>query len=536
MRRGGDGPVMSRLLMVGSLARNLRGFLSTPLASEAAESTIRAQLRQRDASFVAFAARAIYGNPGSPYLALLREAGCELGDLRALVEREGVEGALEALRDAGVYVTFSEFKGRAPIARGRLRLQVAESAFDNPSIRAQYALRTGGTGGVGSLVQLDLRHLASRAAHCSLMLSAYGLAGAAGAIWASGGFAVVFLLKYAKAGLPLERWFSFLSARDLPISYTLGTCYLQGLARLAGRPLPRSTPTPFARAEGVASWAARRQDERGRCLVVTFASSAVRVSRAAQELGVGLDRTAFITVGEPITPARRASIEASGATVIPRYGFTEGGVIGYGCLDPTEADDLHLFRNALALIQMARTVPGTSEAVPSYLFTALLPDSPKVLLNTEIGDFGGVVTRSCGCPFDKAGLTTHLSNIRSFEKLTGEGVTFVGSDLIRMLEEVLPARFGGSATDYQLVEEDDRTGLRSLTLVVDPRLGTIDEADAVRTLLDGLARGGDRDQVWSRIWSQAGTIRVRREAPLATARGKMLQFHLRPRGETRTPA
>jgi hypothetical protein len=108
----------------------------------------------------------------------------------------------------------------------------------------------------------------------------------------------------------------------------------------------------------------------------------------------------------------------------------------------------------------------------------------------------------------------------------------VGTDLLRILEEVLPARFGGSVTDYQLVEEDDRDGLRSLTLVIDPRLPGIDDADIVRVVLDGLARGGDRDRVWSRIWTQAGTIRVRRATPVATGRGKIMQFHLQPREET----
>jgi hypothetical protein len=81
-------------------------------------------------------------------------------------------------------------------------------------------------------------------------------------------------------------------------------------------------------------------------------------------------------------------------------------------------------------------------------------------------------------------------------------------------------------TDYQLVEEDTPGGLRTLSLVVDPRLGAIDEAAAVRARLDGLAKGGDRQRGWSRLWAQAGTIRVRREPRVTTRRGKILQFHL----------
>ncbi len=517
--------------MAAILAKELGRFLRTPVSPEEAADLVRAQIDQREEDFLSFVTRAVYGNAGSPYLALLREAGCQLGDLQGLVRREGLERALEILQQAGVYVTFNEFKGREPIVRGRFRLGVTDQAFDNPLVAAHYSLLTGGTRGVGSLVQLDLRHLASRALHGALMAHAYELAGAAGGIWASGGFAVVFLLQYRKMGLPFERWFSFLQARDLPISYTVGTWYLRALASLARRPLPRPVSTPFERAIDVASWAAQTQREGRDCFILAFASSAVRAAQAAQAHAIKLGRTSFITVGEPVTPARRASIEASGARAIPRYGFTEGGTIGYGCLVPSEADDIHLFRNALALIQMPQEVPGTSEQVASYLFTSLLSHSPKMLLNTEIGDFGDIEKRECGCPLGALGLTTHLSNIRSFEKLTGEGVTFVGSDLVHILEEVLPARFGGEVTDYQLVEEDDAAGLRSLTLIVHPRIGKVDEDAVIRALLDGLARGGDREHGWSRIWARAGTIRVRRSLPLATARGKILQFHLKPRSD-----
>ena len=54
------------------------------------------------------------------------------------------------------------------------------------------------------------------------------------------------------------------------------------------------------------------------------------------------------------------------------------------------------------------------------------------------------------------GYTTHIHTIRSWEKLTSEGMTFCGHDLIRLIEEVLPARFGGRPTDYQFVESGAR--------------------------------------------------------------------------------
>jgi hypothetical protein len=53
-------------------------------------------------------------------MALLRAAGCELEDLERMTGQDG-EATLERLRRSGVYVTFDEFKGRAPIVRGEAR-------------------------------------------------------------------------------------------------------------------------------------------------------------------------------------------------------------------------------------------------------------------------------------------------------------------------------------------------------------------------------------------------------------------------------
>jgi hypothetical protein len=64
-----------------------------------------------------------------------------------------------------------------------------------------------------------------------------------------------------------------------------------------------------------------------------------------------------------------------------------------------------------------------------------------------------------GCLFDELGYVQHLHTIRSFEKLTGLGVTVAGGDLFHLLEEVLPRRFGGAVGDYQLVEAQDARGL-----------------------------------------------------------------------------
>ena len=129
-------------------------------------------------------------------------------------------------------------------------------------------------------------------------------------------------------------------------------------------------------------------------------------------------------------------------------------------------------------------VPGAEE----LLLTSLLPCSPKLMINVETGDAAVVTKRSCGCPLGEAALDTHFQGIRSYEKMTGEGTTFLGAELEDLLEDVLPAEFGGAPTDYQFVEESEGPLVR-LTLVASPRLGELDEERAVSSVLDRLGRG-----------------------------------------------
>jgi hypothetical protein len=258
--------------------------------------------------------------------------------------------------------------------------------------------------------------------------------------------------------------------------------------------------------------------------VTTYASSAVRVCVAAAERGISLERVCFITIGEPYTEAKKRLLDAVEARALVRYAFTEGGVVGYGCADPRAPDDLHLLTNLLALVRRSRGVGDSDLRVDAFLMTSLLPDAPKVLLNVESGDYGVVERRDCACPLGAVGLTAHLAWIRSFEKLSSEGMTFVRSDLLRVLEEVLPGRLGGTAADYQLVEEENRAGISQVSLIVSPKIGRIDEEATRETFLRELERDGGLERV--KTWRRAGTLRIRRQWPIATNAGKILPFHL----------
>jgi hypothetical protein len=171
-------------------------------------------------------------------------------------------------------------------------------------------------------------------------------------------------------------------------------------------------------------------------------------------------------------------------------------------------------------------VPNTAVKVDAFHFTTLLPTAPKLMLNVESDDYGIVETRSCGCALETYGFTDHLRSIRSFRKLTGEGVTLVGSDMVRILEEVLPAKFGGSPLDYQLAEEEDEQGFTRLNLFVSPKIPIEDEKEVIDTVLDAMRKNSLAGDFAQALWRQARTLRVQRKEPVWTARGKLSPLHL----------
>jgi len=154
-----------------------------------------------------------------------------------------------------------------------------------------------------------------------------------------------------------------------------------------------------------------------------------------------------------------------------------------------------------------------------------------VLLNVSMGDRAVVTQRRCGCPMEALGWTTHMHSIRSFEKLTAAGVTFLDADLIRVLEEVLPTKFGGGPTDYQLLDEESADGKPRVRLLVHPRLGPMDPAQVRQTFLDAIGAGSGVERVMMLVWRDAGLPSVEREAPRITGGGKIMHVHReRPNG------
>ena len=229
--------------------------------------------------------------------------------------------------------------------------------------------------------------------------------------------------------------------------------------------------------------------------------------------------------GEPFTTSKEALLASVGATgACFLYNGEVGGLSGVPCADPAAVGDVHLCSHRLALsTRDVELRDGTT--VPALCLTTIHHTARATTINLVTDDFAVVEERECGCELGTLGLSTHLHSIRSFEKLTGEGVSFLGESLITLVERVLPARYGGALTDYQFVERE-RDGITRLALRASSRVGPLDASAVVETVLGHLDATDGRAQAMASLWRAAGTIEVVREEPELTRNGKVLPLAL----------
>jgi hypothetical protein len=527
-----------QLAMFSSMAWRLRPFLRDRLTAKRAVEMSRHGLGVREQSFLDIIDRALVANDQNPYSRLLKHAGISSDDIRDSVGRRGLEPTLEMLHDNGVYVSVDEFKGRVPIRRGSLSFDVGSQDFDNPLSRRDFETRTGGSRSTGTRLFIDLDLIERDAAYVHHQYAMFGLYGRPLMVWCS---APPFqsgmneMLRCAKLGIAPRRWF----AQSVPT--VLGRSWRQALftgfvltaARVSGSTIPAPELTPLTGAGAVAESlaAARRAGEMPvlRC----NSSSAVRVCLAAEQQDLDISGTVMRVSAEPFTPGKAEAVRRAGCTAVSWYATGEAGIIGMPCGNRAEVDEVHLMADKLAMIRRERQIaPGQSVLVNCY--SSLLPSTPKLMLNYVSDDYAVVGERACGCPLEKLGFGTHMHTIRSWEKLTSEGLTFVGHDLIQLIEEVLPASFGGSAADYQFVETE-RDGLPKVDLLVSPRLGKIDDEAVLATALRFLDRTpGSRTDLADR-WRQGNTVSVVRAEPVATSASKVMALHVMRGKEERAP-
>ncbi|MCI0433516.1 MAG: hypothetical protein L0271_07695 [Gemmatimonadetes bacterium] len=513
--RGLSGDALTGL----RLAVRLRGYFGRPITQDLALRELRGRHETRPQTFLAMARRTIYQQPDSPYLQLLEAAGCEYGDLERLVNHEGVEGALKTLLDRGVYLKVDEFKGRRPTVRGSRTFDVDPQRLRNPTTRSDIFAQTSGSRGPRTVTGFDLAFVRGCAMNTCLFLDARGGSEWVKADWEGpGGGAAFRLLKFNSFGAPPAAWFTR-NPRDVLRQRTeVNAEFMRLGGRLAGRPFPRAIHVPHESPLPIAEWMRDVLRTGRRPHLYGFVSSIVRLCQAATNAGIDLGGAEFTLIGEPITAARLATISRSGASGVPRYGSIEAGPIGYGCLNPEAPDEVHVQTDRLALIQAG---DHHESGLPrdAMFITLLDPAAPFLFFNVSMGDQAHVTDRACGCAVETWSPGPHLHTILSYEKLTAAGLTLLDTDIVKILEEVLPGRFGGVPTHYQLLEDEGADGQPRLALLVHPAVGVVDELDLIRAFRAGIgAEGG--------VWDTPGFLRVERRPPEPTGSGKILHLHL----------
>jgi len=546
MKRSDRAP--DRIKTVRETAEYLRTFAQFPLALrrftrhkltvDEAEHVIRQRMAQREETFLRIVERSIYGYAQSPYLELLEMAGCQFGDLRDMVQHRGLEKTLRALREAGVFVTFEEFKGRKPIIRDGRKIRARPQDFDNPFAARHFTIQTGGSTGSPSNVAANLDHVAARAPHQLLTLAAHSLLDAPAAIWRGilPASTLRSMLWRAYAGCLPQRWFSNIGWRDSKdwLKYGLATSYIVFWMRLLGLRVPLPEIVKVDQALVVARWVADTLQTHGRCALHAQVSRAVRVCIAAQEAGLDLSGATIKGGGEPPTPAKVQHMKRAGVRYVSHYAMTEAGSVASGCARPIDDTDVHVFEDAYVLFAYPHMVESAGITVPAFHLTTLLPTSPKLLLNVQTDDYGIIEQRHCGCDLETYGYTTHLRQIRSYGKLTGEGVALIRTEMLRILDEELPARFGGSPLDYQMLEQEDEQGFTRLYLVISPRVQIADESAVIEVMLNALRQSSPMADAARTAWQHAQTIQIKRVEPTWTAQGKLMPLHIQRRPVSNT--
>jgi hypothetical protein len=528
-------PVAAGDLIAGArLLARLPGFLRHPVSLAAARDRVATRLAGRATDFVALVRDAVLPDPGSPWRRLLAHAGCTLGDLEACVRREGLEGALGTLLDAGVYLTLDELKGRRPVIRGALTLAVDPARLANPLARRDLPVHSGGSRSAGTPLSWDLAFVRERSATLRLVYAARGGTRWRFANWGvPGSGAIVHALDTAGFGMPPARWFSQVDpgARQLQPRYRWSPRLLRWGGRLAGCRFPAPEHAPLDAPGPVLGWLRDVLDRGETPHLLSYTTSAVRLAEAAAAAGVDLTGAELTMGGEPVSARRVAAIRRTGARCVPRYAMIEAGLVAEGCLDPGAPDEMHLLADLVAVIQPGRRADPL--LADDMLVTSLRRSAPLILINVATGDRVTLGDRRCGCAYEALGWTGRVAGVRSDTTLTAAGMTVADADVAPVLESVLPGRFGGSPSDFQLVEETE--GPRpALRLLVHPALGPLDDAAVRSVFLEAVAAVSPAARVAGLAWAAAGVVVVERRPPLATVAGKVLHVH-RVRGERDGP-
>jgi hypothetical protein len=415
-------------------ARGVRAFVQTPPPADSI-ALVRRQLEDRELVFLDTLRRVVFDHPSHPYCQMFRLAECSHEDVANLVKRDGLEATLNQVRAAGVHLSHDELKGNTPIVRGGREIQASSTSFRNPLVKGTMRYVTSGSRGKAVQSFRSAAFTVHQEAMHEIVVREFGLKERAQVVLRPTLPSPLGLQDCAiisRKGHRLEGWYSSGQSG----LYAPATAALVMVARISGCQIPFPKILPDNDFSSAAERVARLCKDGIPCLVSGPASPSVRLAAAALDRRLDIRGTLFLVSGESLSGAKRAVIEQAGGEPFARYGVSEMGFVGHGCREMTEGDCVHLYSNSLAAITRRHTAPLTNIEVDSLLYTTLLPTAPLILINFEVNDSGVLERANCDCEFSRIGFRWRIRDIFSFGKMTGHGITLMGTELVRLLEHV----------------------------------------------------------------------------------------------------
>lgn len=508
------------------VARGLRWLAKNQISLDEARRVVAEEIARRPERFLEQLDALVWAHRSGPIARLAADAGLEAGDVRSMVVEHGLEGALEQMRDAGVYVSYEEYHGRVEAVRGSTRFSFTPADFFNPETRADYMATTGGSStGKGTPVELSFAWQHRQGRQRPIHHEMAGVRGKPGAVWlpvfpSAAGFGAV--MKNMAGGSTPERWFSQIPTdlAGITAHKQAANRFLPALAALTRTGLPSPEHVPSDSPEPVVRWLTDAVAREGGAIITGYASSLTAAARWAVDHGIDLSGVVANPASEPVTAGKLAVMAESGMRTYAMYAFTPEGTVGIACENCSE-EEYHVWDQDLAVITRRRP-RGDGTDVDAFCWTSLALEAPRVLVNVENDDHG-VVRHGvpCDCALAELGLSTRVSEIRGISKVVTAGISLDGELFDQLAEVDLPHHLGGGPGDYQFAEIDDGAGT-VLVLRVHPRLDDFDQTDARAVLAGALARS-DNGLLAESVWSTNG-LRIERAAPAVTVAGKTLSF------------
>lgn len=504
----------------------MRDYSRQPVAPDPL-ALVRRQVDQREDDWLRMVQRAVFSSESQPYRRMFELAGCTYGDLENAVRRDGLESTLEKLYDEGVYLSVDEFKGKAPIVRQGEEITSSPSDFQNRLEESWLDVATGGSSGSRTKVPYGTGSLLLRDCVSALTIREFDLGQHTRLILRPilpSSIGVMMGLSMSRMGQPMHHWFATGGSAVDSLHYRAVTRYLVHIGRLNGASMPTPQYLKAGDFTTPTQWIARKKEDGRLSMLSSFVSPAVRMAVLAQDRGWDIGGTIVIAGGETATAAKRQALQNAGMLYSSRYWISEIGPIGIGCRHMLNKNSTHLMHNTVAVISRRRPAPFAEGSVDALLFTSTSPLCASILINAEMGDTATLRPANCDCSLSQAGLGWAISDVSSYSKLTGQGMTLMGTDVVALLEEHLPQKFGGAPADYQLVERHGKEQTE-LELYVSPRVG-VGDLEAVRREFVRSLRKIYGGSLATRVWEHSDGLRVLEREPFATPIGKVLPLHL----------